>query len=213
MLRDGGHITGVVADLGCGTGILAREIAAAGFTVVGIDLSPSMIAVAESHAPNAQFRVGSLHESDLPRCVAVCAVGEALSYLRPGESHIDLRPLFSRVSAALEPGGLFLFDVVETGKAEPMTYRASRSGPGWEVEAVVSEDASQAVIARTITTRRFEGVEVHCSTELHRIQVFSRTALEDLLAGCGFRVEMADRYPGVSLPPRRVGVVAEKLRT
>jgi predicted TPR repeat methyltransferase len=144
MLREGGHITGVVVDLGCGTGILAREIAAAGFTVVGIDLSPSMIAVAESHAPNAQFRVGSLHDFDLPPCVAVCAVGEGLRYLRPGEWHNDLRPLFLRVSAALEPGGLFLFDVDETGKAEAMSYHASRSGPGWEVEVVVSEDANES---------------------------------------------------------------------
>lgn len=42
-----------VIDLGCGTGRVAASLAAAGHRVVGVDLSPTMLAVAASKAPSA----------------------------------------------------------------------------------------------------------------------------------------------------------------
>jgi hypothetical protein len=171
-----------------------------------------MIAIAQSRLPDASFHVGSLHDFDLPPCVAACGVGETLSYLRPGEARIDVRRLFSRIWHALEPGGTFLFDVVEAGRDEPMSSHACRSGPDWAVEAVVTEDVTRSVITRTITTRRTDGVHVRSTTEVHRVQVFSRTELDEALTGCGFRVEMDGTYRGVSLPPGRVGVIAKRPR-
>ncbi|MET7800851.1 class I SAM-dependent DNA methyltransferase [Streptomyces decoyicus] len=45
-----------VLDLGCGTGLpTARQLADAGHRVVGIDLSPSMVALARENAPDADF--------------------------------------------------------------------------------------------------------------------------------------------------------------
>ncbi|MFD0165816.1 class I SAM-dependent DNA methyltransferase [Streptomyces decoyicus] len=45
-----------VLDLGCGTGLpTARQLADAGHRVVGIDLSPSMVALARENAPHADF--------------------------------------------------------------------------------------------------------------------------------------------------------------
>lgn len=40
LLEEAGHSSGVVVDLGCGTGILAREVAAAGFEVIGVTSLP-----------------------------------------------------------------------------------------------------------------------------------------------------------------------------
>ena len=49
-LRDAGHETGTVVDLGCGSGILARRVSDAGYDVVGIDLSAAMVATPRPHA-------------------------------------------------------------------------------------------------------------------------------------------------------------------
>lgn len=46
-----------IVDLGCGTGDLAHEIAKTGASVVGLDLSPQMIAAARLKYPQLDFRV------------------------------------------------------------------------------------------------------------------------------------------------------------
>ncbi|MFG2527441.1 class I SAM-dependent DNA methyltransferase [Streptomyces sp. NPDC048516] len=45
-----------ILDLGCGTGLpTARQLSDAGHRVVGIDLSPSMVALARENVPDADF--------------------------------------------------------------------------------------------------------------------------------------------------------------
>jgi 2-polyprenyl-3-methyl-5-hydroxy-6-metoxy-1,4-benzoquinol methylase len=67
---------GLVVDLGCGSGVLAERLTRAGYDVLGIDMSEAMLQLARKRAPMARFEQGSLFQSRLPRCVAVCAVGE-----------------------------------------------------------------------------------------------------------------------------------------
>jgi SAM-dependent methyltransferase len=52
--------TGTLADVGCGPGHVTRFLAARHPDVVGIDLSPGMIAVARECGPDQRFLVGSL---------------------------------------------------------------------------------------------------------------------------------------------------------
>jgi SAM-dependent methyltransferase len=47
-----------VLDLGCGTGSLTRLALDAGHRVVGVDLTPGMVALAEAKCPEARFLVG-----------------------------------------------------------------------------------------------------------------------------------------------------------
>src|SRR5262249_60863213 len=72
---------GLVVDLGCGSGIWARDLCDAGYDVLGIDLSESMIALARAREPRATFRTGSFLSAEMPPCVAVTALGEILSFL------------------------------------------------------------------------------------------------------------------------------------
>src|SRR5271170_5383990 len=80
-LRKRGFARGLVVDLGCGSGILSQAMVEAGYDLLGIDISPAMIALARERVPGGTFRVGSLVTVDLPPCIAVAAVGECFNYL------------------------------------------------------------------------------------------------------------------------------------
>jgi SAM-dependent methyltransferase len=56
------HGLGPIADLGCGPGHVSAHLAGLGAKVVGIDLSPGMIAIAQSREPTLEFRIGDLRE-------------------------------------------------------------------------------------------------------------------------------------------------------
>ncbi len=47
ILQSHGVLTGLVVDLGCGSGIWARELVRAGYQVLGIDISPEYVSAAE----------------------------------------------------------------------------------------------------------------------------------------------------------------------
>src|SRR3954452_12393910 len=75
LLDDAGLRSGTVVDLGCGSGILARIVSAAGFKALGVDISPAMIELARKTIPEATFHVGPLLDVELPPAVAVTATG------------------------------------------------------------------------------------------------------------------------------------------
>src|SRR5215213_7058433 len=89
---------GLVVDLGCGSGLLARELIDAGYKVLGIDISEAMIELSRKRVPEAEFRVGSLFEVEIPACAAVTAISEVLNYLFDAENEKrGLGRLFRRV--------------------------------------------------------------------------------------------------------------------
>ena len=84
-----------IVEVGCGSGVLAARLVAAGYDVVGIDRSPAMIRIARATAPGARFRVARLERASLPPAIAVIAVGEIVTYV-PGGLPV-LQRFFERV--------------------------------------------------------------------------------------------------------------------
>ncbi|MEX0939597.1 MAG: class I SAM-dependent methyltransferase [Pirellulales bacterium] len=78
VLQKAGIVDGLIVDLGCGSGICAEHLTEAGYSVVGVDLSPAMIALARQRAPSGELRVESIWSYYIPRCRAVTALGEVL---------------------------------------------------------------------------------------------------------------------------------------
>ncbi len=56
---------GLVADVGCGPGYVTHHLHQLGVEVVGIDLSPEMVAVARRDYPDLRFEVGTMTDLDL----------------------------------------------------------------------------------------------------------------------------------------------------
>jgi len=114
-LRWSSRDKGQVVDLCCGSGLLARELTAAGYEVLGIDISEALLDIAKERVPSAHFRQESIWKAQLPPCVAVAAIGECFNYLFDEyNTEQVLCELLHRIHEALEPGGLLLFDVAES---------------------------------------------------------------------------------------------------
>ena len=102
-----------VLDLCCGTGLLAGELSARGYRVVGIDASDSMLTLARE-------RLGAgveLNRMTLPDLTvegvfdaAVCTF-DGLNYLAPDE----LRLTMAAVALSLRPAGWLVFDLHTDG--------------------------------------------------------------------------------------------------
>lgn len=78
-----------VLDAGCGTGRVGGRLLAAGHTVVGVDVDPTLIDYAVADHPGGTWLVGDLAELDLPAAgvpepfdLAWCA-GNVMGFLAP----------------------------------------------------------------------------------------------------------------------------------
>jgi SAM-dependent methyltransferase len=91
-----------VADVGCGTGATSRMLADFGLDVLGIDLSPNMIAEARRRNPDLSFQVGSMTDMDLGdgRFDGICAWYSVIHVPDELVPHV-----FSEFRRVLRPGG------------------------------------------------------------------------------------------------------------
>lgn len=102
---EGTRERGLVADLGCGPGHVSRYLHEQGVTMVGIDLSPAMIDVAEGLNPGIDFRIGDMRRLDLPDAsLAGAVVFYSIVHFEPSE----LGGVFREIRRVLAPAGLAL---------------------------------------------------------------------------------------------------------
>ena len=201
-LAASGLRSGTVVDLGCGSGILARRMIEAGYDVVGVDISASMLEIARREAPGARFVQGSLLDADLPpSAVAVAATGEALNYaVDPRVGDDAFAALAARVAAALAPGGVLLFDVSVHGRSGPDRLRVQfHDRPGWSVGVRETED--DASVTRSIATfRRQDDGRYERTDERHVLHLYDPAWLGATLEATGFDVDLRAGYePGESM--------------
>jgi SAM-dependent methyltransferase len=113
-----------VLDVGCGTGgpgrFLTREL---GCDYLGVDFSPSAVALAREYAAGLPCRYAVAHAPPLPGGpVDVVLLLEAMLAIE------DKDPLHRAVAAALAPGGRFAF-TLEEGRPLTAAERAAMPDP------------------------------------------------------------------------------------
>jgi SAM-dependent methyltransferase len=102
-----------VLDLCCGTGLLAGELIARGYRVVGVDASAAMLALArERLGPDVALSRMTLPDLRVEGVfdAAVCTF-DGLNYLNPDE----LRLTMAAVAHSLRPAGWLVFDLHTDG--------------------------------------------------------------------------------------------------
>ena len=113
ILKQYGIFSGIIAELGCGTGTLTEKLAERGFDMIGIDLSAEML----DEAMNKKYESGhdilylnqDMREFELyGTCAAIISRCDSINYLT---GYDDLVKTFKLVNNYLDPKGLFIFDV------------------------------------------------------------------------------------------------------
>lgn len=98
-----------VLDLACGTGNVSEELAARGYDVVGIDISPDMIEVAKTKGGGVEYHVQDMAELNLGRSFDLAvSLFDSLNYVT---DLAQLAAAIRRVGDHLVDGGYFIFDV------------------------------------------------------------------------------------------------------
>ena len=214
LLRQHAPGTHLILDLGCGTGAHAALVAAQGYFVHGIDISPAMLERARQRyaelpfeqASKLLFSLGDIRTIRLnSEFDAVISLFHAVNYQTTNE---DLQATLATVRAHLKPGGVFIFDC-------------------WYGPAVLSdlpskrdkrvEDSSVSVLRlaeptlhpnenlvdvnyRFFIRDKING-QVSELEETHRLRYLFKPELDLLLNGSGltpllYREWMTDREPG-----------------
>lgn len=194
--------SGTVADLGCGSGIFAAALIEAGYHVLGIDISESMIALSRKRAPRAEFRVGSFVSAELPSSIAVAAVGEVVNYAFDSANDDRARAaLFGRIYQALVPGGIFLFDTANPDRAPSgATQRTHTIGPDWAVLVETRAERDRRLLTREITSFRKVDTLYRRDDEVHRLTLLDPGNVLKELGAAGFEAQALSKYKDLSLP-------------
>ena len=147
-------------DAGCGTGALAVEAARRGAEVVGVDLSPSLIALARERlpadvAPRVELRAGDMLGTDGERFDVVVAMDSLIHYRAEdmvaalGTLATRLAGRDSRLLFTFAPGTPALLALHRLGKLFPRGDRSPAIEP-------VAESALRERLAATPETAALE---------------------------------------------------------
>lgn len=138
-------------DIGCGTGTLSILFSKAGYQVSGIDISDSMLAVAEERADELHLSIPfyqmSMDELEGFWNVDVAVIPiDSINYL---EDERQVKKTFKRIFSALRDGGQLFFDVHSLYKMDeiflqsPFTYDDGEIVYLWTTE---KGDAEHSVV-------------------------------------------------------------------
>ncbi len=189
ILKREGLSPRTAADLACGTGSVSLLLAQKGLRVTGIDLSEEMLTVASQKAQGMEncpvFACQALQELRLPRGVdmAVCAL-DSLDYITNPD---DCAQAIRRVYKALNPGGIFLFDVNTPEKLRAMDGQVFLDEDDdvycvWRGEF----DEETNICSYGMDLFQREGSCWHRSFEEHREYAYSQIQLTGYLKDAGF---------------------------
>jgi SAM-dependent methyltransferase len=129
LLQEYGLHSGLVLELGCGTGSITRRLAAKGYDMIGIDISEEMLEIARDLEYNRDFDPSEdfieadelqernnilylqqdMREFELYGTVsAVVSICDSMNYITSEE---ELLKVFQLVNNYLDRGGTFIFDM------------------------------------------------------------------------------------------------------
>ena len=178
-----------VADLACGTGSATRILAQRGYRVTAVDLSEDMLTEAMDKCADLKniptFVHQNLAELKLPRGVdmAVCFLDSLDYILDPADCERAIR----RIYRALNPGGIFIFDVNTPEKLRAMDGQVFLDEDDdvycvWRGEF----DAESNICSYGMDLFQRQGEVWHRSFEEHQEYAYSIEQLKTYLKNAGF---------------------------
>lgn len=193
LQREGVHPR-TAADLACGTGTVTAILARMGLQVLGVDMSEEMLTIAQQKTcdliPMPRFVCQKLQQLRLPKAVdmAVCAL-DSMDYIT---NPADCEEAIHRIYKALNPGGIFIFDVNTPEKLHAMDGQIFLDEDEdvfcvWRGEF----DEKTNICSYGMDLFQKQGTQWRRSWEEHREYAYSAEQLVSYLKKAGFcRVEV-----------------------
>lgn len=201
-LKDSGVASGIILDLGCGTGSMTRLLRDKGFDMIGVDASEEMLQIArEAEFLSEEENLGILYlcqdmrEFELYGTVqAIVSVCDSLNYITEPE---DLLQVFRLANNYLEKQGLFIFDLNTPYKYRELlgdkTFAEDRESSAFIWDNYFDEESGINEYALTLFTE-LENGDFSRDLELHYERCYSLGEIKELLkkAGMEFVEAFAD---------------------
>lgn len=189
ILRQEGLKPRTAVDLACGTGSVAAILARRGLRVTAVDMSEEMLTVAQQKTAEMEnpprFLCQPLQRLWLDRGVdlAVCAL-DSLDYIT---NPADCAEAIRRIYKALNPGGIFIFDVNTPEKLRAMDGQVFLDEDDdvycvWRGEF----DEASNICSYGMDLFQRRGGLWQRSFEEHREYAYSREQLTEYLRAAGF---------------------------
>lgn len=182
-----------ILDLACGTGRMTLQFAQTGAQVIGVDLSPEMLSMADMRLRNAGYQV-LLLQQDMRECVlpyqvdVVFCLCDSLNYLKDVS---EMKATFARVSEVLASDGLFIFDLNTKYKLSQVygnnTYAERRDSFSYIWENTWDPVAEVCQMDLAFFVRRSDDLFVEY-TETHRETFYATGAVEQALGEAGLHL-------------------------
>jgi SAM-dependent methyltransferase len=203
---------GLVVEIGCGSGLLTRELIGAGHRVVATDASPAMLDLARKLVSGAvEICRVVLPNDPLPAADAVVGVGHALNYLADAQS-VD-RALLG-IAAALRPGGVLAIDLcdLEWGRARRNDDAVGRVGDDWALITRFSTPSVDRFVRHITTFVRNDDGSWRRDDERHDNVLIDTSRVPALLSRHGVEAEVRDSFGGERLPVGLRAIVGRQAR-
>jgi SAM-dependent methyltransferase len=179
-------------DVGCGTGTHLRFLAG-DYQVVGLDISPDLIAVARAKSPDLTFHVADMVDFELDRRFdVITCLFSAIAYV---ETHERMRRAVATMAAHLNPGGLMLIEPwfdEDSYWTDTITMNHATDGDdlkiAWMYTSAKEGPVSVLDIQYLVGTPR----SVEHFTEQHRMGLFSRQQYLEALQDAGLSKAVFD---------------------
>jgi SAM-dependent methyltransferase len=201
---------GLVLELGCGSGLLTRELIAAGHRVIATDASPAMLDLARDYATGAQeIRQLTLPDDPLPPADAVVSVGHVLSYL-PSEQAITTA--LTAIARALPPGGLFAIDICDLayGQGRRDSPPTGRVSDDWAVMTVTSLPAPDRFVRQIAVFTRNDDGSWRRDDERHDNVLIDTARVPELLAAERIEASVQSAFGDERMPNGLVVLVGRR---
>jgi SAM-dependent methyltransferase len=177
-----------IIDLGCGTGLITRELAGLGYDVVGVDPSEEMLAVARRQPYGDRVRwVITGDASMLEPASADLAImsGHVAQFFLTDE---DWRSALLGLHRALKPGGRLAFESRNPEAREWESWTATEVATAGGVDTWTTVDDFSDDVASCTNHYRFSATGEALTSSV-QLRFRSPAELTDSLAHAGFTVE------------------------
>ena len=201
LLRDFGVPSGILLELGCGTGSMTELLAEQGYDMIGIDNSEEMLELAaEKRAASGHdilYLCQDMREFELyGTAAAAVSVCDSMNYILEKE---ELKQVFSLVNNYLDPGGIFLFDL-NTELLGDSTIAEDREECSFIWENQYDEEEKINIYDLAVFVRREDGL-FEKYQETHYQRAYSLDEVKEALREAG--MEFVAAYDAFTKEPPR----------